>query len=136
MSAIVATASSASSGSATPSRTQAANASSWYVYDERVPRRSVRSPSGVRTTIRSSIWGSTKFGAVASPREPVIRMLISSPSYAMWQRAEPVAPPGNSRSASSHSSAPGAPARTPPRAPARRGGPPAQGASIRSACRL
>src|SRR4029453_17473174 len=41
---------------------------------------------------------------------------------AMLQRAVPVAPLGNWRSASSHSSTPGWPARSPPRAETRRGG--------------
>src|SRR5512132_1970214 len=53
------------------------------------------------------MWGWTKLAAVASPRVPVMRKGQRSRSPAILQRAVPVAPLGNWRSASSHSSTPG-----------------------------
>ena len=57
-------------------------------------------------------------------------------SLAMWQRATPVAPEGKRSRASSHSSMPGAPGRSPAPAATSSGSPPPQGARIRWACRL
>jgi hypothetical protein len=53
-----------------------------------------------------------------------MRHVMSTRSAAMWQRTDPVAPPGKTRSASNHSSTPGAPARSAARAATRNGSPP------------
>ena len=71
---------------------------------------------------------------VASPRDPSTRSVISKRGWAMLQRTAPVAPDGNRRSASSHSSTPGAPARSFARASTSSGSPPAHRPSARWAC--
>jgi hypothetical protein len=97
------------SGHGEPSRTAAMTASSWCMYEDRVPRCSTGRSGPMSMITRSSRCGWTKFIAVAVARLPMTRQVISHRSAAMLQRAEPVIPDENARSACSHSSTPDAP---------------------------